>query len=114
MRIDPKAAKRLELIAKEYGSQRRFAEDICGITQASVSRMINAKQPITLEVIQNICNRLKYHPDWVVNGTGPVKIKEDKSTLITNIKNLQVENLILNARLKHIENQNHENKSTHY
>ncbi|WP_207425960.1 helix-turn-helix domain-containing protein [Pedobacter sp. SYSU D00535] len=114
MKIDLKAAKRLELIYRDFksagkGAQKEFAE-LCGTSQPSISRMMKATQPITLEVIQNISVKLKYHPDWIVNGTGPTKYQEDKSTLITNIKNLQVENLILNARLKHIEN---ETKGTH-
>lgn len=101
--IDKKAAGRLKLIYKDFdGNQIDFAK-LLGISQSSVSRMMAGEQPITLDVIKELQTKLGYDPMWIVNGTGPAKMQEQKTSLITDIKNLHAEIELLKARVTGLE-----------
>lgn len=101
--IDQQAAKRLQIVYESFeGGQVDFAK-FCDVSQPSISRMLAGTQPIPLEVIKVICLKLGYDPMWMITGIGPAKVKEQKSTLVTDLKNLQVEIKILNARISALE-----------
>jgi transcriptional regulator with XRE-family HTH domain len=112
-------AKRLVIVFNEFGGSQTSFAALLGISQSSLSRMMDSRQPITNQVIKIICFKLGYSPEWFINGTGNKKASKDDVKLITEVSMLRVEmeimlqkNILMDARMKAYENELDELKKT--
>lgn len=80
-----------------------FAE-VIGKKQPQVSRLANnARQP-TPAVLKSITTKLGYNADWILNGIGPKKKKEqEKATLLTEVRDLKQTINIMQVQLNRME-----------
>jgi transcriptional regulator with XRE-family HTH domain len=100
---DEGLVRRIKIIVKEHGGQLALAKDI-DVDQGFISKIINKKQEVSYYLIRKLCFQLKYSPEWLILGTGQMKInKPDSAKLITEIQMLRTEVDILHARMKAFE-----------
>lgn len=112
-------AIRLGHVYNDFGGTQQAFADLFGITQASISRMMNGRQPIPLNVISVVCFKLGYSAAWFITGAGNRKADKVEGKLVTEISMLRTEmeimlakNSMMEARMKSYENEINEIKNS--
>ena len=72
--------ERIKQIRKEFGlSQLEFGKRI-GISDAAVSKIESGKNTPSEPTIKTIAHEFRISYDWIVDGKGPMKLDERRST----------------------------------
>lgn len=58
-------------------ARRPFAEQI-GVTESTLRNYEQEKSSPTAETIETICKKLRIAPEWLILGTGPIRIGEEQ------------------------------------
>lgn len=101
--IAPIAKRLREILMNDFGdNQSAFSKEI-GMSQPSISRVINGDRPVSQRIIDRVCKKLGYSADWFINGKGTKKAKGDNVKLVTELSMLRAEYNILLNRVDRLE-----------
>lgn len=114
-------AKRLRIIFDEWSitqpDQKRFRSftafaEAIGIGRITLYYQLKGKYPVSKTVIDFVCYKLGYHPEWVINGKGEKKAPVGKKKMLTEVQQLKVKIDILEQYIFRLEYrmQEYENK----
>jgi len=99
-------AKRLRSFRKNIGvSQVELAKEI-GVTQDTISRYESGEYAIPLDLVKHLYKKYKLNYTWFFHGFGKSKVDEvAKATIVTDLKEVLMENNILKTKVKVLEEQ---------
>ena len=101
--IEPIAKRLRDILLNDFeGNQSTFSKAI-GMSQPSVSRVINGDRPVSQRIIDGVCKKLGYSADWFINGKGAKKVKGADVKLVTELSMLRTEYNILLNRVERLE-----------
>lgn len=76
----PAYVARLRALMEEAGETQYQLAQIAGVSQPAVARWMGGSVPFR-QKLHAICSHYGVRPEWLVEGTGPKKAPESKSTL---------------------------------